>query len=76
MSKFECNVCPASFSSGLGLDRHYEDHIWIVAKEEPGNDEIGIGSSKSDSYLIEPRKEEEQIPGITMVLFKFLFSKN
>ena len=70
MSKFECNVCPASFSSGLGLDHHYEDHIWIVAKEESGNYEIGIGSSKSDSYLIEPRKEdEEQIPGITMVPF-------
>jgi hypothetical protein len=76
MSKFECNVCPASFSSVLGLDQHYEDHTWIVAKEEPGNDEIGIGSSKSDSYLIEPRKEEEQNPGMTMVLFKFLFSIN
>jgi hypothetical protein len=76
MSKFDCNVCPASFSSGLGLDHHYEDHIWIVAKEEPGNDEIGIGSSKSDSYLVEPRKEADQITGMTMAVFKFLFSMN
>ena len=66
MSKFQCSVCPSSFSSYLGLDRHYEGHIWIVEKrdsaetrhEDSGKDKYDqIGSSKCESDPMESRIE-------------------
>ena len=49
--RFSCNVCPALFKTSNGLNKHIEDHVWIVAKD--GSDDIGLDEESGHDTLNE-----------------------